>query len=56
MKLGNKVVLVTGAAGGLGKAIAVAMAREGAHAGICDVNEPGLADAEKAISDGGLVI
>ncbi|HQR49818.1 MAG TPA: SDR family oxidoreductase [Steroidobacteraceae bacterium] len=47
MKLKNKVAVVTGAAGGLGKAIAVAMAKEGASVVACDVNEQGLAAAAK---------
>jgi 3-oxoacyl-[acyl-carrier protein] reductase len=49
MKLKNKVALVTGAAGGLGKAIAVAMAQEGASVVVCDINEQGLAATEKDI-------
>jgi AraC-like DNA-binding protein len=53
MKLKNKVALVTGACGGLGKAIAVAMAREGAHIVACDVNEHGLAGVEQAVTEAG---
>lgn len=37
--LKNKVVLVTGAASGIGQAIAVVAAREGAHLVLSDINE-----------------
>lgn len=47
MKLNNRVALVTGGAGGLGKAIALRMADEGAHVIICDINEQAL-DATRA--------
>jgi glucose 1-dehydrogenase len=40
MKLANKVVVITGAATGIGKAIAVAMAREGAAVVIDYIGEP----------------
>ncbi|WP_432168619.1 SDR family NAD(P)-dependent oxidoreductase [Streptomyces sp. bgisy031] len=49
MKLQDKVALVTGAAQGLGKAIALAMAKEGADLVICDIQNDELARVAKEI-------
>ncbi|MFH9070523.1 SDR family NAD(P)-dependent oxidoreductase [Streptomyces alboflavus] len=49
MKLKEKVALVTGAAQGLGKAIALAMAREGADLVVADIQDDLLADTAKEI-------
>jgi len=42
MKLKGKAALITGGAQGLGKAIALAMANEGADIVVCDINEGAL--------------
>jgi 3-oxoacyl-[acyl-carrier protein] reductase len=51
MKLKDKIALITGAAApeGLGDAIAVAMANEGAKVAICDINEEGVTQRAKDI-------
>ena len=40
--LKNRVVLITGAGSGMGRATALACARRGARLAICDMNEAGL--------------
>jgi NAD(P)-dependent dehydrogenase (short-subunit alcohol dehydrogenase family) len=53
-RLAEKVALVTGAAAGIGRAAAVALAAEGARVGIGDVDERGAGEAAAAIgADGG---
>jgi len=56
MRLKDKVAIVTGAASGIGKEIAIAFAREGAKVVIADLNQKAadaaaaeLGDARKAI-------
>jgi 3-oxoacyl-[acyl-carrier protein] reductase len=39
MKLADKTAIVTGSRRGIGKAIALALSREGANVTICDINE-----------------
>jgi NAD(P)-dependent dehydrogenase (short-subunit alcohol dehydrogenase family) len=41
-KLSDRVAVVTGAAGGIGRATSLALAKEGCHLAICDVNTVGL--------------
>ncbi|GAB5376813.1 MAG: SDR family NAD(P)-dependent oxidoreductase [Acuticoccus sp.] len=50
-RLKGKTAFVTGAGGGIGRAIAFAMAREGATVGLADINGP-LLDEAKAAGDG----
>jgi 3-oxoacyl-[acyl-carrier protein] reductase len=50
----HKNALVTGAATGLGRAIALRLAREGVHLYLLDVNEPGLASVVSAAKSEGV--
>jgi 3-oxoacyl-[acyl-carrier protein] reductase len=49
MKLAERVTIVTGSAKGIGKAIAVACARQGARIVLCDVDGPSLETAEAEV-------
>ncbi len=51
MQLDGKSILVTGAASGIGRSIAVALARRGASVAAADLREP--TDTVQAIRDGG---
>jgi 3-oxoacyl-[acyl-carrier protein] reductase len=53
MLLKDHVAIVTGAGGGIGRGIAEAMAAEGAHVCIWDVNEAPAREAAEAIRRGG---
>ncbi|WP_223631696.1 SDR family oxidoreductase [Corallococcus sp. EGB] len=44
MRLQGRTAVVTGAASGIGRAIAVCLARKGCHVALADVNEAGLAE------------
>ena len=50
MALEDKTAVVTGAAGGIGRAIAISLARRGCHLALADVNETGLAETAKLIA------
>jgi NAD(P)-dependent dehydrogenase (short-subunit alcohol dehydrogenase family) len=43
LKLKGRTAVVTGAAGGIGRAIAVSLARRGCHLALADINDAGLA-------------
>ena len=49
----DRVVLVTGAATGIGRAAAERIAAEGGTVFLCDINEDGLRDAAECISSAG---
>jgi NAD(P)-dependent dehydrogenase (short-subunit alcohol dehydrogenase family) len=50
MALEDKTAVVTGAAGGIGRAISMSLARRGCHLALGDVNEAGLAETAKLIA------
>ena len=56
MRLQNKVAVVTGAAGGIGRAVAERFAAEGAKVVICDVNDAGGQATATAIGKGTLYV
>jgi len=47
MRLEGKTAVITGAAGGIGRAIAVSLARRGCHLALADVDEPGMVGTEE---------
>jgi NAD(P)-dependent dehydrogenase (short-subunit alcohol dehydrogenase family) len=53
---GGKVVIVTGAAGGIGRASAIQFSEQGASVVLADVNEAGLAETAAMIGDKALPI
>lgn len=53
MKLTGKVALVSGAAGGIGRAITVAFAEAGAAVGCCDIDVPGTEETAHLVDRAG---
>src|SRR5271170_983203 len=56
MKLANRTAVVTGAAGGIGRGIAISLARRGCHLALADINEVPLAETAKLVATPGLRI
>jgi NAD(P)-dependent dehydrogenase (short-subunit alcohol dehydrogenase family) len=54
MNLAGKTAVVTGAAGGIGRAISCSLARRGCHLALADVNEAGLAETAALAGTQGL--
>src|SRR5688500_16330797 len=54
LRLENRTAIVTGAASGIGRAIALSLARRGCHLALCDVNEAGLAQTASSARTSGL--
>lgn len=49
MRLEGRTAVITGAAGGIGRAIAVSLARRGCHLALADVDEAGMAVTEDLV-------
>lgn len=54
LRLENRTAIVTGAAGGIGRAIALCLGQRGCHLALCDVNEAGLAQTADLLRAPGL--
>ena len=52
-RLEGRTAVVTGAAGGIGRAVAERLAVEGCHLALCDRNEAGLAETAEAVQASG---
>jgi 3-oxoacyl-[acyl-carrier protein] reductase len=52
-RFSGKTILITGSAGGLGRAYALAFAREGGHIILADLNEGGMAESATLVEQAG---
>ena len=53
MRLAEKAAIVTGAGDGIGRGIALALAREGASVAVCDVNAETVAETSRLVAEVG---
>jgi len=53
MRLSGRIVLVTGAAGGIGRAVALCFAREGAVVMVSDINLAGCSETLELLEQAG---
>jgi NAD(P)-dependent dehydrogenase (short-subunit alcohol dehydrogenase family) len=53
MRLAGRTAVVTGAAGGIGRAVAVSLARRGCHLALADVDEAGLVETAARVAAAG---
>ena len=53
MRLKNRIAIVTGAAGGIGEAVAHLFAQHGAGVMVADLNSVGVSETSKSIADKG---
>lgn len=51
MRLSGRVAVITGAGGGIGRAIALSLARRGCHLALCDIDVAGLAVTIERVRD-----
>jgi len=56
MRLKDRTAVITGAASGIGRAIAVSLSRRGCHLALADVNEVGLAETAELVRASGVRI
>lgn len=54
--LQNKVAAITGAGAGIGRALAIGLARQGCHLALADVNETGLKESETLLAPYGVKV
>lgn len=54
MRLAGRTAVVTGAAGGIGRGIALSLGRRGCHVALVDVNEEGLAETGELVRGHGV--